>query len=116
MTDIKMACLAGRAMATVNQRPYHRFVAGPEAGYAFAHFRHRTGHLMTDYLRHFDAVVHMPQVDVDIRSADAAVNYVQPGLSRPRRLKWGIADIEAFISLVKRTFHYRCSIINCGEG
>jgi len=47
----------------------------------------------------------MTEVDVDVSSADAGIGDIEPDLSVSRWLGWGIANAEAFVTLIVCTFH-----------
>jgi hypothetical protein len=77
--------LAGGALATGGQRAHDDAVTDFPSGYALANLGDGARHLVAHNLRLRDALVHMPQVDVQISAAEAAVRNVDAHLAWSRR-------------------------------
>src|SRR5262249_29688093 len=66
-----------------------------------AELGHSARHLVSDHLRHADAVIHAAVADVQVGTADPAVRHVETDLPWPRRNGRSTPDRERALPLVK---------------
>jgi hypothetical protein len=73
MTDMTMACAAGRAITAWRERAHGYAITGREAFYGRAKRGDGPGHLVTEHLGNVDAVIHGTVKNVKVSTANATI-------------------------------------------